>query len=310
MGGHIKKWRDRIRARLSGHPKSSPAPADGEPVPDMSWKPGWVFTPGEPTEAHRDALLEDLSRGASDMARARELIEAEIAAAPEGEQAHMSMHLVRHLQSYALLPAGPGRLLDIGGPSLYSLPAHELKDWQIETIKILAIDYERDPLPLPDASVDAVTLCEVIEHFTFDPLYCLAEVNRVLRHGGVLLVSTPNAASWFAIYQALQHRPANRWPVYATPDAANRENHIHAREYLVSDLETLLAAAGFEIDRILTRDYGILPSYVPIPGFPEEHRGETIFCLARKAGPPRMRCVVPIYLEDRPWPQDVPEPDA
>ncbi|WP_108895348.1 class I SAM-dependent methyltransferase [Palleronia abyssalis] len=236
------------------------------------------------------------------MNAARDLIETEIAAAPDTEQDHMSAHLVRHLQSYALLPKGPGRLLDIGGPSLYSLPLSRLKDWQIETVEILAIDYERDPLPRPGDSMDAVTLCEVIEHFTFDPLFCLAEVNRVLRPGGVLLVSTPNAASWFAIYQALQHRPSNRWPVYATPDAPNRENHIHAREYLVDDLETLLTAAGFKSETILTRDYGILPSYVPIPGFPEDHRGETIFCLARKAGPPRLRCVRPVYLEDRPWP--------
>ncbi len=46
------------------------------------------------------------------------------------------------------------------------------------------------PLPLDDASCDAVWASEVIEHVA-DTARWLSEVRRVLRSGGVLLVTTP-----------------------------------------------------------------------------------------------------------------------
>jgi 2-polyprenyl-6-hydroxyphenyl methylase/3-demethylubiquinone-9 3-methyltransferase len=46
------------------------------------------------------------------------------------------------------------------------------------------------PLPFPDASFDAVWCSEVLEHL-FSPLYALQEMHRVLRPGGVALLTTP-----------------------------------------------------------------------------------------------------------------------
>jgi len=46
-------------------------------------------------------------------------------------------------------------------------------------------------LPFPDASFDLITAFEVIEHLA-DGARLLAEARRVLRSGGILLVSTPN----------------------------------------------------------------------------------------------------------------------
>ena len=50
-------------------------------------------------------------------------------------------------------------------------------------------------LPFEDASFDCVTLQEVIEHLE-GAATALKEVNRVLRPGGTLLLSTPNAYYW------------------------------------------------------------------------------------------------------------------
>lgn len=49
-------------------------------------------------------------------------------------------------------------------------------------------------LPLPDASFDVVWCSEVIEHLR-DPAATIAELRRVTRPGGVMVLTTPN--SWF-----------------------------------------------------------------------------------------------------------------
>ncbi len=47
------------------------------------------------------------------------------------------------------------------------------------------------PLPYPDASFDAVVSFQVIEHIENDILF-LKEIFRILRPGGVVLITTPN----------------------------------------------------------------------------------------------------------------------
>ena len=51
-------------------------------------------------------------------------------------------------------------------------------------------------LPIASGSVDVVVLNEVIEHLV-DTDAAVAELHRVLRPGGHLLLSTPNLAAWF-----------------------------------------------------------------------------------------------------------------
>jgi len=49
------------------------------------------------------------------------------------------------------------------------------------------------PLPFPDAAYDAVVSFQVIEHIRDDRAF-LKEIHRVLRPGGVALITTPNRA--------------------------------------------------------------------------------------------------------------------
>jgi 2-polyprenyl-3-methyl-5-hydroxy-6-metoxy-1,4-benzoquinol methylase len=104
-------------------------------------------------------------------------------------------------------------------------------------------------LALPDASVDCVTFQEVIEHLE-GPAQALKEINRILRPGGVLIVTTPNAYYWrhfrdFAGAEAkdrLRRRPptlANA--VFHAESEWNR--HIHA--WTPSTLLTLVEGNGF-----------------------------------------------------------------
>jgi ubiquinone/menaquinone biosynthesis C-methylase UbiE len=50
-------------------------------------------------------------------------------------------------------------------------------------------------LPFSTASFDVVTCIEVFEHL-FDPVSAAKEIRRVVKPGGILLASVPNAAHW------------------------------------------------------------------------------------------------------------------
>ena len=256
------------------------------------------FIEGEDANAYRARLIQEIISEFPDCQEAYRLIGQEIEALPDpAERLHAPLHEVRYLMTYAMSPPGPGVLVDVGASSIYAAPLERLKKWTIKPVPTLAIDYEPDRLPFADASVDGVLMCEVLEHFVLDPLHCIIEINRILKPDGFLLLTTPNVASWYSIYRALQQQHPSRWPVYAW-NVANSKNHIHAREYLVSELELLLTAGGFHDVVSTTKDYGIAPPYRPLGGFASDDRGETIFCRAYKAGPPRKRSVQPIYLHD------------
>lgn len=76
------------------------------------------------------------------------------------------------------------------------------------------------PLPFADGSFDCVVSFQVIEHIERDALF-VAEARRVLRPGGMLILSTPNA------------------PMSLT------RNPWHVREYTAAELGRLLADGGF-----------------------------------------------------------------
>ena len=56
------------------------------------------------------------------------------------------------------------------------------------------LDIERQPLPLPDESVDLVIANQVLEH-TKEIFWIFDEFSRVLRIGGHLIIGVPNLAS-------------------------------------------------------------------------------------------------------------------
>jgi SAM-dependent methyltransferase len=103
----------------------------------------------------------------------------------------------------------------------------------------------------PDASTDIIASMEVLEHLSDLPdginngFYstgmraALGESYRVLKPGGLLFITTPNAASTFNLNKALAGVPA--W-FY----------HPHVREYTLGELKTILEDIGFKVQRAQT----------------------------------------------------------
>jgi SAM-dependent methyltransferase len=96
-------------------------------------------------------------------------------------------------------------------------------------IEPLQADVEQ-PLPLDDASFDAVVAGELLEHLRF-PDALVAEIRRVLRPGGVLVGSVPNAFRVQSRLRFLRGRPPEDDPT-------------HLRMFSPAALRDLLA--GFE----------------------------------------------------------------
>lgn len=90
-------------------------------------------------------------------------------------------------------------------------------------------------LPFQDASFDLVLTLDFVEHVTDDGL-CLDEVVRVLKPGGMVLLSAPSTSRW----QTLNWLKAR---IGMTPDI-----YGHMREgYGLAEMRKLLEARGIEI---------------------------------------------------------------
>ncbi|ULE33229.1 class I SAM-dependent methyltransferase [Mycobacterium sp. IDR2000157661] len=123
-------------------------------------------------------------------------------------------------------------------------------------------------LPLGDGTVDVVVNFQVIEHL-WDQGGFVAECLRVLRPGGVLLMSTPNRITF---------SPGRDTPV----------NPFHTRELDAAELTELLTAQGFSLEAMLGVYHG--PRLAELDA---RHGGSLIDAQIARA------------LADAPWPADL-----
>jgi SAM-dependent methyltransferase len=139
---------------------------------------------------------------------------------------------------------GRGRLLDVGcnegrGLSLYAANGFEVEGLEVnETAAALA---RQRGFPVhtgtlaqfrPPAPYDVVVLANVLEH-AWDPVLMLAGVRRLLRPGGEVWISCPNAASlWRRVF-------GRAWINWHVP--------FHLWHFSSNTLQKLLGRANFSI---------------------------------------------------------------
>ena len=165
-------------------------------------------------------------------------------------------------------------------------------------------DAEKDRFPYEDAYFDTVLCCELIEHLPNDPMFMMGEINRVLKPGGHLVLTTPNITSLRAISAMLQGYHPGFFPAYIKPAEPGAEVEArHAREYAPREIAHLMRDSGFELVTLETGEFRDEPH-------PEHEwvlhalefykqdtrlRGDGIYVMAVKRGPVRERYPAWLY---------------
>lgn len=164
-------------------------------------------------------------------------------------------------------------------------------------------DAEKDVFPYPDDHFSTVLCCELLEHLPNDPMHMMGEINRILKPGGYLVLTTPNIVSLRAISGILQGFHPQFFSSYIRPRNGVTDAR-HMREYTPHEIQQLLEVSGFDVTLLETGPFldepkpehrwveHLLERYM----LTQEHRGDGIYAVGRKSGPVRER--YPDWLYD------------
>ncbi len=156
---------------------------------------------------------------------------------------------------------------------------------------------ETEAFPYPDQHFQTVICCEMLEHFSRDPMHLFWEANRVLAEDGLLFLTTPNITSVRAIEGLLTGYPPYLWMKYNLKDAAEQHYHEHTPE----TVKTFLEASGFAVVELETEDVWAKSNPATLEllkelQFSAELRGDNIFVVGRKVSQPKERYPVSLYV--------------
>jgi SAM-dependent methyltransferase len=158
-------------------------------------------------------------------------------------------------------------------------------------------DAEKDPFPYACKHFDTVVCGELIEHLFEDPMHLMCEINRILKPGGHVILTTPNIASYRGISAILQGFHPGLFHAYIKPNPSGEADPRHNREYTPREIHQLLENSGFEVTLLETGDfrdaphpeYGWVLHLLDRYGLDKSLRGEGIYAVGRKTGPVRER---------------------
>ncbi len=161
---------------------------------------------------------------------------------PSGEEAVHRVRFTEELDRIKAL-AHRGRILDIGCAWGFSLDRCRQRGWEVHGVELSRVeaDYARRRFGIevfngalgearfPDRHFDVVTLWHVFEH-VYDPLVLLAEIRRILKPGGVVVIAVPTPIS--------------------APDYVFDAVPLHLFYFNEHTLRRVLRQTGFRISRI------------------------------------------------------------
>jgi SAM-dependent methyltransferase len=224
----------------------------------------------------------------------------------------------RHLYTWSLVRDETGRCLELGSNpyfTTYLLDRHTRLDLTLanyfgqageitQTLSYVPpgttereevertsqlFNIEEDVFPCETDTFDVVLFCEILEHLLMDPVAVLRQIYRVLKPGGILVLTTPNVARLENVLALING--VNIYDPYSGFGPYGRHN----REYNRHELVRLLDFAGFDVEYSFTADGHLtehtrLPGYdlaAPLVDFRRQDLGQYLFVRARARRPPR-----------------------
>lgn len=123
-------------------------------------------------------------------------------------------------------------------------------------LSVVKCDIETEKLPFGDNTFDAVVFNEIFEHLRINPIFTLSEALRVLKPGGIMMLSTPNLRSLNGLYNFLLRNRAYSCSgnTYEEYQKLERLGHMgHVREYTTTEVIEFLKNVGFDVTTIVYR---------------------------------------------------------
>lgn len=120
------------------------------------------------------------------------------------------------------------------------LSTYPSSEWP-KLFNVSAVDIENDLLPFEDNSFDAIYFTEVLEHIAIkNPKYILPEFLRVLKPGGIFVLSTPNICNISNVFSLM-----NGKNVFWHNEIFYGSLDRHNREYTPQEVLDLVTNVGF-----------------------------------------------------------------
>lgn len=156
---------------------------------------------------------------------------------------------------------------------------------------------EESRFPYEDSSFEVVLYCEIIEHLLMNPVHTLKEIHRVLKPGGLAIVTTPNVNRLGNVVAQVDGR--GMYDPYSGFGPYGRHN----REYSMPELLNLLQFCGFEHESSFTtdahpEDHSNHPRYADIASLVMHrpaHLGQYLFTAVRKRQDPQSGFPASLY---------------
>ena len=109
--------------------------------------------------------------------------------------------------------------------------------------RIKILDIETQKLPYQQGSIDLVLFAEILEHLSTHPKIIFSHIKKILKPGGLLLLTTPNATRSQNLFSLILAKNI----YFPIEQLKHHPNHRHQREYTLSELSLLLGSSGFKI---------------------------------------------------------------
>jgi glycosyltransferase involved in cell wall biosynthesis/SAM-dependent methyltransferase len=276
------------RPLVAAEPASEPARVTVEPEYILSWSPD---------AAAKSYIETHLTR-----------LEKTLAITPPGGPGDRILEMGAYLQITPALQArlgyGEVRACYFGPAGLVHPRTSTSSQGEQFSCNVELFDAEKDRFSYDDEYFSTVLCCELLEHLTEDPMHMMSEINRILKPGGRLVLTTPNIGSLRAIAAILEGYHPGFFPAYIrAPEHGAEPEARHNREYTPKEIVLLLLDSGFEVALLETGPFRAQPKpelawvrhLLQRYQLSQDLRGDGIYAVGRKTGPLRERYPAWLY---------------